>query len=91
MKLAPDGSQSVFRAESGRTNGNTFDQLGTPSQLRGGRDGTWRADAAWYAQILRQAKSRCLLNGMKGGRYNSPNDVVVDGCGAHLLYRPLLR
>src|SRR5882672_8735395 len=28
MKLAADGSQSVFRADSGRTNGNTFDRLG---------------------------------------------------------------
>ena len=28
MKLAADGSQSVFRADSGRTNGNTFDPLG---------------------------------------------------------------
>src|SRR5262249_23744311 len=28
IKLAPDGKVSVFRADSGRTNGNTFDAQG---------------------------------------------------------------
>jgi hypothetical protein len=52
MKLAPDGSQSVFRADSGRTNGNTFDQLGRFLSCEG-------------AGILRQAKSQCSPTGMR--------------------------
>src|SRR3954470_13191790 len=28
LKMAPEGSVSVFRADSGRTNGNTFDAQG---------------------------------------------------------------
>ena len=35
--MAPDGKLSTFRANSGRTNGNTFDAQGRLDQLRRGR------------------------------------------------------
>ena len=42
MKLAPDGSQSVFRADSGRTNGNTFDAQGRLISCEGGEQVKWQ-------------------------------------------------
>ena len=90
MKLAPDGSQSVFRADSGRTNGNTFDQLGRLVSCEGaemgpgGRRRVVRTD-------LKTGEVTVLTERYEGVRYNSPNDVVVDWPWSHLLYRPLLR
>ena len=80
MKLAPDGSQSVFRADSGRTNGNTFDQLGRLLSCEGaemgpgGRRRLVRTD-------LKTGEVTVLTERYEGVRYNSPNDVVVDGRG----------
>src|SRR3954447_4691528 len=36
MKMAPDGKVSVWRADSGRTNGNYFDALGRLISCEGG-------------------------------------------------------
>ena len=83
MKLAADGSQSVFRADSGRTNGNTFDQLGRLLSCEGaemgpgGRRRVVRTD-------LKTGEVTVLTERYEGVRYNSPNDVVVDGRG--LIY-----
>ena len=80
MKLSPDGSQSVFRAESGRTNGNTFDPLGRLLSCEGaemgpgGRRRVVRTD-------LKTGEVRVLTERYEGIRYNSPNDIVVDGRG----------
>jgi len=80
MKLAPDGSQSVFRTESGRTNGNTFDQLGRLLSCEGaemgpgGRRRVVRTD-------LKTGEVTVLAERYEGVRHNSPNDVVVDGRG----------
>ena len=80
MKLAADGSQSVFRADSGRTNGNTFDQLGRLLSCEGaemgpgGRRRVVRTD-------LKTGEVTVLTDRYEGVRYNSPNDVVVDGRG----------
>jgi gluconolactonase len=80
MKLAADGSQSVFRADSGRTNGNTFDQLGRLVSCEGaemgpgGRRRVVRTD-------LKTGEVKVLTERYEGIRYNSPNDVVVDGRG----------
>ena len=80
MKLAADGSQSVFRADSGRTNGNTFDQLGRLVSCEGaemgpgGRRRVVRTD-------LKTGEVTVLTERYEGVRYNSPNDVVVDGRG----------
>ncbi|MCI0620529.1 MAG: SMP-30/gluconolactonase/LRE family protein [Acidobacteria bacterium] len=80
MKLAPDGSQSVFRADSGRTNGNTFDQQARLLSCEGaemgpgGRRRIVRTD-------LKTGEVIVLTERYQGVRYNSPNDVVVDGRG----------
>ena len=80
-RLTPDGSLSVFRADSGRTNGNTFDALGRliscegAEQGPGGRRRVVRTD-------LKTGEVEVLTDHFEGKRYNSPNDVVVDihGC-----------
>ena len=80
MKLAGDGSQSVFRADSGRTNGNTFDPLGRLLSCEGaemgpgGRRRVVRTD-------LKTGEVTVLTEQYEGVRYNSPNDLVVDGRG----------
>jgi gluconolactonase len=80
-RLAPDGTLSVFRADSGRTNGNTFDALGRliscegAEQGPGGRRRLVRTD-------MTTGEVTVLTDRYEGKRYNSPNDVVVDihGC-----------
>jgi len=80
MKLAVDGTQSVFRGDSGRTNGNTFDPLGRLLSCEGaemgpgGRRRVVRTD-------LKTGKVTVLTERFEGARYNSPNDVVVDRHG----------
>jgi len=80
-RLTPDGILTVFRADSGRTNGNTFDALGRliscegAEQGSGGRRRVVRTD-------LKTGDVEVLTDHYEGKRYNSPNDVVVDihGC-----------
>jgi gluconolactonase len=80
MKLAPDGSQSVFRADSGRTNGNTFDPMGRLVSCEGaeigpgGRRRVVRTD-------LKTGEVSVLTERYEDVRYNSPNDVVSDSRG----------
>ena len=80
-RLTPEGTLSVFRADSGRTNGNTFDLQGRliscegAEQGPGGRRRVVRTD-------LKTGEIEVLTERYEGKRYNSPNDVVVDihGC-----------
>jgi gluconolactonase len=80
-RLTPDGALSVFRADSGRTNGNTFDVVGRliscegAEQGLGGRRRVVRTD-------MKTGEVEVLTDHFEGKRYNSPNDVVVDihGC-----------
>lgn len=80
MKMAPDGALSVFRADSGRTNGNTFDGQGRliscegAEQGSGGRRRVVRTD-------LKSNEMVVLTERYEGHRYNSPNDVCVDTRG----------
>jgi gluconolactonase len=80
LKLAPDGLVSVFRADSGRTNGNTFDAEGRLISCEGsefgpgGRRRVVRTDlATGHVEVL--------TDRFEGRRYNSPNDVCVDTRG----------
>jgi gluconolactonase len=79
-RLTPDGSLSIFRADSGRTNGNTFDAAGRliscegAEQGPGGRRRVVRTD-------LKTGVIEVLTDHFEGKRYNSPNDVVVDALG----------
>jgi gluconolactonase len=76
-RLAPDGELAVFREDSGRTNGNTFDARGRLVSCEGaefgphGRRRVVRTD-------LETGRIEVLTDRFEGKRYNSPNDVVVD-------------
>jgi gluconolactonase len=80
LKLAADGAMSVFRADSGRTNGNTFDGQGRLISCEGaefgpgGRRRIVRTDLA-------TGTAEVLTDRYEGHRYNAPNDVCVDSLG----------
>ncbi len=79
-KMTPEGAVSVFRSDSGRTNGNTFDTQGRligcegTEQGPGGRRRIVRTN-------LETGKVEVLTERYRGKRYNSPNDVVADARG----------
>jgi gluconolactonase len=76
-RQAPDGALSIYRADSGRTNGNTFDAHGRLISCEGaefgpgGRRRIVRTD-------LNTDRVEVLTDRFAGKRYNSPNDLVVD-------------
>jgi len=80
LKRDIQGIVTIFRADSGRTNGNTFDAQGRLVSCEGsefgpgGRRRMVRTDLA-TGQI------EVLTERFDGKRYNSPNDVVVDPQG----------
>jgi gluconolactonase len=79
-RMTPEGVVSVFRADSGRTNGNAFDARGRliscegAEQGPGGRRRIVRTD-------LETGRVEVLTERYRGKRYNSPNDVIVDAKG----------
>ena len=79
-RMTPGGKLSVFRADSGRTNGNTFDSRGRlvscegSEQGPGGRRRIVRTD-------LETGRIEVLTDRYQGKRYNSPNDLVADEKG----------
>jgi gluconolactonase len=79
-RMSADGALVVFRADSGRTNGNTFDAHGSLISCEGaefgpgGRRRLVRTD-------LKTARIEVLTERFEDKRYNSPNDVVVDTKG----------
>jgi gluconolactonase len=79
-RMTPGGAVSIFRADSGRTNGNTFDARGRliscegAEQGPGGRRRIVRTD-------LGTGEVEVLTERYEGKRYNSPNDVVADAKG----------
>ena len=80
LKMAPNGTRSVFREPSGRTNGQTFDQLGRLLHCEGaefGPDGGRRVSRT----DLASGEYQVLTDRYDGARYNSPNDICVDGQG----------
>jgi gluconolactonase len=80
LKMTPAGVVSIFRADSGRTNGNTFDARGRliscegAEQGPGGRRRVVRTD-------MTTGEVTVLTDRYEGKRYNSPNDVCVDPQG----------
>ncbi len=80
LKRTPAGDVSVFRADSGRTNGNTFDARGRLISCEGaefgpgGRRRIVRTDMA-------TGQLEVLTDRFEGRRYNAPNDVCVDTRG----------
>lgn len=80
MRYAPDGRLSVWRADSGRTNGNMFDAAGRLVSCEGaefgpgGRRRLVRTD-------MRTGAIEVLTERYEGRRYNSPNDLAMDRQG----------
>lgn len=80
LKLAHDGTRSVFREPSHRTNGQTFDREGRLLHCEGAEFGpgggrrVTRTDLATGSYTV-------LSDRFEGVRYNSPNDICVDGRG----------
>lgn len=78
LKLAPSGERTVFREPSHRTNGQTFDRQGRLVHCEGAEFGpgggrrVTRTDLATGQYVV-------LTERYDGLRYNSPNDVCVDG------------
>jgi gluconolactonase len=79
-RMAPDGAISVFRADSGRTNGNTFDAQGRLISCEGAEFGTG-GRRRLVRTDLKTDQVEVLTDRFEGKRYNSPNDVVVDTKG----------
>lgn len=79
LKMDAKGKVSVFREDSGRTNGNTFDAMGRLISCEGGEQGVGRR--RMVRTDMKTGKIEVLTDKYEGKRYNSPNDVVVDTRG----------
>jgi gluconolactonase len=88
LKMDKAGTVTMFREDSGRTNGNTFDALGRLISCEGAENGP-----GGRRRIVRTdmttGKVEVLTERYEGKRYNSPNDVVVDPAGRIWFTDPL--
>jgi gluconolactonase len=80
LKQTPDGAIQVFRADSGRTNGNTFDAQGRLISCEGAEFGPGGRRRIVRTNLT-SGEVEVLTERYEGKRYNSPNDVVVDPSG----------
>jgi gluconolactonase len=71
---------SVFRADSGRTNGNTFDAQGRLLSCEGSENGPGGRRRVVRTD-LKTGRVEVLAERYEGKRYNSPNDICVDAKG----------
>ena len=79
-RMTPDGKVSTFRAESGRTNGNTFDARGRLISCEGAEQGPGGGRRIVRTDLA-TGKVEVLTDRYQGHRYNSPNDVIADARG----------
>ena len=79
-KLAPDGSRSIFREPSHRTNGQTFDREGRLYHCEGSEFGPGGGRRITRT-TLDSGNYEVVTDRFEGVRYNSPNDICVDGRG----------
>jgi gluconolactonase len=79
-RMTPEGVLSIVRADSGRTNGNTFDAQGRLISCEGAEFGTG-GRRRLVRTDLKTGQVEILTERYEGKRYNSPNDVVVDMYG----------
>ena len=80
MKRAPDGKVSVWRADSGRANGNMFDAEGRLVTCEGAEFGDGGRRRITRTDV-RTGAVEVLTERYEGQRYNSPNDLVIDNRG----------
>ena len=88
LKMDPQGSVSTFRADSGRTNGNTFDAQGRLISCEGAENGPGGRRRVVRTD-MKTGEVAVLTERYEGKRYNSPNDVVVDPRGRIWFTDPL--
>ena len=79
MKMTAKGDISVWRADSGRTNGNCFDQEGRLISCEGNEQGPGRRRIV--RTDMKTDQVEVLTDQFDGKRYNSPNDLCVDAKG----------
>jgi gluconolactonase len=79
-KLSTDGRRTVFREPSGRTNGQTFDQRGRLYHCEGAEFGPG-GNRRVTRTDLSSGAYEVISDRFAGQRYNSPNDLCVDGLG----------
>jgi gluconolactonase len=79
LKLDGQGKVSVFRADSGQTNGNTFDAEGRLISCEGGEQAPGRRRIV--RTDMKTGAVTVLTDKYEGKRYNSPNDACVDSQG----------
>ncbi len=80
MKYSEDGGLSVFREPSHRTNGQTFDTQGRLLHCEGAEFGPGGGRRVTRTDMT-TGKYSVLTDRFDGVRYNSPNDICVDGRG----------
>jgi len=80
LRLTTDGAWSVFRADSGRTNGNTFDARGRLLSCEGAENGPGGRRRVVRTDLA-SGRVEVLAERYEGKRYNSPNDICVDDLG----------
>ena len=80
MQLNAKGERSVFREPSHRTNGQTFDQQGRLYHCEGAEFGPGGGRRVSRTD-LQLGTNEILTERYEGQRYNSPNDICVDGQG----------
>lgn len=89
LKTDAKGKVTVFRADSGRTNGNAFDALGRLISCEGNEQGVGRRRIVRTEMKGTKGKIEVLTERYEGRRYNSPNDVCVDSKGRIWFTDPL--
>jgi len=80
LRRSSEGEISVFRSPSGRANGNVFDLDGRLVTCEGSEYGPGGGRRIVRTDLATGELS-IVTDRFAGGRYNSPNDVTVDGRG----------
>jgi gluconolactonase len=88
LKMDKSGAVTTFRADSGRTNGNTFDKQGRLISCEGAENGPG-GRRRMVRTDMQTGQVEVLTERYEGKRYNSPNDVVVDPSGRIWFTDPL--
>jgi gluconolactonase len=88
LKMDPQATVTVFRADSGRTNGNSFDSRGRLISCEGAENGPGGRRRVVRTDLT-TGQVEVLTERYEGKRYNSPNDVAVDPRGRIWFTDPL--
>ena len=80
LVMGTDGTHQVFREPSQRTNGQTFDQQGRLYHCEGAEFGSGGGRRVTRTNFETKEYD-VLTQQFEGKRYNSPNDICIDGQG----------